>query len=676
MLSVHYNPSVLYAQNYLARASNSVASALEKMSTGFRINRASDDAAGLYVATKMNSQLRGLKQAQNNISNGLSILNMADSALGDITDLLQRVRDLAVQGANSVYSDASRRAMQAEADALIEEVFRVKDSTLFNGMNVFSGGSGVSTISNLSRASWRVNSENTLAEDVSAVSTPQNSETGSVSVFSGDSSVSTASVSRLTEEEAISQGYTLIKTAQDLDNIRNNLSGKYILMNDIDLSSYSNWDPIGEVSDDLSTVISSFNGTLDGNGYSIKNLSAQDKEYFSLFAAIDGAEIKNLEMDNFNFRLINLEGAMSSPIALIANNSTISNCTTSGNILGTYSATNGHYLVGAAGLISGAENSNIEYCSSSVNISGGYLAIGGLLGSAQNCDITKSSYSGTIDASATGAGTIGAGVDVNISDCYVSGEIAVGEAYGIAYSLDGNNSINNCFVNTNIILSLPSGASGGLIAGIAGSNTGNLTVNNVFWNTDKTAAGTQDFGHQNGTLTGQISGLTTSEMQDPANWAGWDTDIWDFSTYPPKLKWETDRTNDTNNGIRLQVGANADPTGNAIYIDTAFDLDAFSVDFSDSATSAASIITIDNLLDTISTRRAGFGAAMNRLEAVMQANTSSIENLTASKSTIMDADIAEQSAEYVKNQILQQTTSALLSQAQSFQGSIILGLLS
>ena len=497
-----------------------------------------------------------------------------------------------------------------------------------------------------------------------------------MSVFSGDSSVSTASVSRLTEEEAISQGYTLIKTAQDLDNIRNNLSGKYILMNDIDLSSYSNWDPIGEVSDDLSTVISSFNGTLDGNGYSIKNLSAQDKEYFSLFAAIDGAEIKNLEMDNFNFRLINLEGAMSSPIALIANNSTISNCTTSGNILGTYSATNGHYLVGAAGLISGAENSNIEYCSSSVNISGGYLAIGGLLGSAQNCDITKSSYSGTIDASATGAGTIGAGVDVNISDCYVSGEIAVGEAYGIAYSLDGNNSINNCFVNTNIILSLPSGASGGLIAGIAGSNTGNLTVNNVFWNTDKTAAGTQDFGHQNGTLTGQISGLTTSEMQDPANWAGWDTDIWDFSTYPPKLKWETDRTNDTNNGIRLQVGANADPTGNAIYIDTAFDLDAFSVDFSDSATSAASIITIDNLLDTISTRRAGFGAAMNRLEAVMQANTSSIENLTASKSTIMDADIAEQSAEYVKNQILQQTTSALLSQAQSFQGSIILGLLS
>ena len=213
-----------------------------------------------------------------------------------------------------------------------------------------------------------------------------------MSVFSGDSSVSTASVSRLTEEEAISQGYTLIKTAQDLDNIRNNLSGKYILMNDIDLSSYSNWDPIGEVSDDLSTVISSFNGTLDGNGYSIKNLSAQDKEYFSLFAAIDGAEIKNLEMDNFNFRLINLEGAMSSPIALIANNSTISNCTTSGNILGTYSATNGHYLVGAAGLISGAENSNIEYCSSSVNISGGYLAIGGLLGSAQNCDITKSSY--------------------------------------------------------------------------------------------------------------------------------------------------------------------------------------------------------------------------------------------------------------------------------------------
>ncbi len=615
MLSVHYNPSVLYAQNYLSRASNSVVSALEKMSTGFRINRASDDAAGLYVATKMNSQLRGLKQAQNNISNGLSILNMADSALGDITDLLQRVRDLAVQGANSVYSDASRRAMQAEADALIEEVFRVKDSTLFNGMNVFSGGSGVSTISNLSRASWRVNSENTLAEDVLAVSPPpRSSKTGSMSVFSVNSSVSTESVSRLTEEEAIAQGYTVIKTAQELNDIRNNLdadgniTGKYILMNDIDLSSYANWDPIGR-----------FWGILDGNGHVIKNLTINrpDEDNVGLFANTTYAEIKNLGLTNVNVK--------------------------------------GNRWVG--GLIGYSGNSDIESCYATGNISGNEQ-IGGLcgicVGNLHNIDV--------------------GGISNSYADVNVTGNKNVGGIAGgcVIYSV-----IKNCLFTGEF-----TGSEN--VGGIAGYSLSGK-IENCFWleNQDGSTGGSTDgIGDDQGTSSGN-SGLTEDEMGNSDNFtdAGWDEDIWDLTGGTPTLKPvpqppSSGGTTTGTGNIRLQVGANADPAGNAIYIDTAFDLDAFSVDFSDSVTSADSIVTIDNLLDTINTRRAGFGAAMNRLEAVMQANTSSIENLTASKSTIMDADIAEQSAEYVKNQILQQTTSALLSQAQSFQGSIILGLLS
>ncbi len=153
MISVNFNPSVIKSQNNLSFATNTVSETLERMSTGYKVNRAADDAAGLYISTKMNRQINGLKIAQTNIENGLSILNIADSSLGDITSLLQRVRDLAVQGANGVYDETALSAMQAEADALVEEIFRIKDSALFNKMNVFSGNAA----SAISAASWQVN---------------------------------------------------------------------------------------------------------------------------------------------------------------------------------------------------------------------------------------------------------------------------------------------------------------------------------------------------------------------------------------------------------------------------------------------------------------------------------------------------------------------------------------
>ena len=140
MLSVNFNPSVLSSQRNIETASNALNTALGRMSTGFKINSAKDDAAGLFVATSLNSQLRGLKQAIKNINDGISLLNTADGALDNMTDLLSRIRDLAVQGANGVYDDLSRDAMQMEADSLIEELFQIKDCTLFNGIKIFGGG--------------------------------------------------------------------------------------------------------------------------------------------------------------------------------------------------------------------------------------------------------------------------------------------------------------------------------------------------------------------------------------------------------------------------------------------------------------------------------------------------------------------------------------------------------
>ena len=163
-------------------------------------------------------------------------------------------------------------------------------------------------------------------------------------------------------------------------------------------------------------------------------------------------------------------------------------------------------------------------------------------------------------------------------------------------------------------------------------------------------------------------------MSNPDNWAGWDTNVWDLSTLPPKLK-NMPVIISSDNEIRLQVGANSNAAANSIDIDTGFDLSDLDIDFSSADDCADTLEDIDDLLAEINTKRAEFGAAMNRLESVSKANITNIENLTASASTIMDADIAEEAAEYTKQQILQQTTSALLSQSQNFQGSIILSLL-
>ena len=657
MLSINYNPSVLKAQNNLALASDAVSSALERMSTGFKINRASDDAAGLYVATKMSSQIRGLLQAKKNVSDGLSLLNTAEGDLGSVQDLLLRIRDLSLQASNGIYDDSARKAMQDEADLLIEEVYRIIDSSNFNGMKIFDSGTATaSTFSAFGSYSWKLNAESVSVSDVSAVSPPQTHESVAVSDSSGVSTLS--SVSRMTEDEALAQGYTLIKTAQDLDNIRNNLSGKYILMNDIDLSSYSNWDPIGDWDNE-------FNGILDGNGHVIKNLTINrpNEDYVGLFGYINNSEIKNLQLINVDIKGLGTVGAIT---GASYRNDVIKNCIVSGNIEGN---SDGTQATGTGGIIGYAGETEITNCTFNGNIKGTGNT-GGIVGHNDRGGISECSTSGTINGKLRTGGIVGSNDSV-IENCYssatVNGDSTTG---GIAGHHSRTSRLQNCFFLGYISGNTETG-------GICGYANEDIS-NSIF---DKDKAGINDITGsigQYGSVTNS-SALTTSEMQDPANWAGWDTDIWDFSTYPPKLKWETQSTNPDDpsavGAIRLQVGANASADANAIIFNTSFELGDIDVDFSSSQTASNSLNGIDELLDRISKKRSEFGAIMNRLESVLNTQTSQIENLTASKSTIMDADIAQESADYVKNQILQQTTASLLAQAQSANNAVIMALI-
>ena len=136
---INTNISSINAQRNLTISQNDLATSLQRLSSGLRINSAKDDAAGLAISERMTTQIRGLNQATRNANDGVSLAQVAEGALAGIGDALQRIRELAVQSANATNSASDRTALDVESKQLIAEVERVADSTNFNGVNLIDG---------------------------------------------------------------------------------------------------------------------------------------------------------------------------------------------------------------------------------------------------------------------------------------------------------------------------------------------------------------------------------------------------------------------------------------------------------------------------------------------------------------------------------------------------------
>ena len=136
---IQHNISSLFTQNQLKTVTDQKAKASEQLSSGYRINRAADDAAGLTISEKMRWQIRGLEKASFNIDDGISLLNVADGALSEVHSMLDRMKELTTQGANDTNTTADRDAIQKELDALSAEIDRIADTTEFNTQKLFSG---------------------------------------------------------------------------------------------------------------------------------------------------------------------------------------------------------------------------------------------------------------------------------------------------------------------------------------------------------------------------------------------------------------------------------------------------------------------------------------------------------------------------------------------------------
>ena len=180
-LTIHTNYSSLVTQTNLNKTNNSLATNQQRLGTGLRINSAADDAAGLQIATRLNAQSKGMAVALRNVNDASSLLQTSDGAFGEMTDIMQRMKDLATQSANGTNSDDDRNAMQAEYDQLGKELGNIMENTTFAGEKLFGKDGTTGTFGSAVSVQIGATSAETLELNVSGKTAALGTELGNLS---------------------------------------------------------------------------------------------------------------------------------------------------------------------------------------------------------------------------------------------------------------------------------------------------------------------------------------------------------------------------------------------------------------------------------------------------------------------------------------------------------------
>ena len=189
-LYVNTNVSSLFAQRNLTRSTMSQQKSLEKLSTGLRINSASDDAAGLAISDRFRARIRSLDQAQRNANDGISVIQTAEGSLEQMTNLIHRLRELSVQSANGSLTDGDRLFIDKEFQTLVSEIDRIAGGTTFNGLKLLNGSASGGLV-------FQVGADNTSLDKISvSIGNTQTSRLGT-----GGTKLNTQTVSTITKSQ-------------------------------------------------------------------------------------------------------------------------------------------------------------------------------------------------------------------------------------------------------------------------------------------------------------------------------------------------------------------------------------------------------------------------------------------------------------------------------------------
>jgi len=192
-LQINTNVAALNAQRNLSSTNRTLGGLFEKLSSGMRVNRAADDAAGLAISEKMRAQIRGMRQGQRNAQDGISMLQTAEGALGEVHNILQRVRELAIQAGNTTLSSSDRAAIGEEMLALRSEIDNISNRTRFNGQQLLTGALAVTLDTAGSTADNATATQNGATVSVASIDVSR-AESSSTYSLSNAGAVLTASV--------------------------------------------------------------------------------------------------------------------------------------------------------------------------------------------------------------------------------------------------------------------------------------------------------------------------------------------------------------------------------------------------------------------------------------------------------------------------------------------------
>ncbi len=554
MISINTNISSFIARQSLDKATDILNTAVERMSTGYKINSGKDNAANYNITTNMTTYIQAYQIAEDNASMGIDLINTTTSSLELLGSQFSRLRTLATQAANGTYGEASLQAINSEANAIVEEIKRVFQSTEYNGISLFGP-----------------------LTDSSFVNEVTQRETESMTKFSGVSDSST-----------ISSGIYSISTAAELEKLADMTNrgliqgGEFVLADDIDLASYTSnggWVPIG-------TSTNSFEGTFDGNGYTISNLyinrsGSSNQGFFGQSGS--NAVIKNLALESVDITARSSSGS----IVGVLDGSTISNCYSSGRVTGT---NNTGGIAGATTLGSIIDT----YTTAAV---AGSAQVGGIAGDSIFTTFNNVYAINSVSGTGNNIGGIAGYAGGNLTNCYVLGDTSGldGIFAGLA---DSTISISDCFYYENN--GLP----------YVGSGTPNI---------------------------GNISYFNPNDL--PFNVGGVDDVI-----------------------VQFQIGIFSDEASQ-ISVNTTMQLNSID-DLKNIGIGTSDYLgKIDKFTALVSAKETELGAISNRLESAIEEIGIRYDNLVSSRSTLRDADIAEVSSEYIKQQILQQASATLLATA-------------
>ena len=611
-MKINTNLSSLIVQSGLKSSTNGLNTAIERMTTGFKINHAKDNAANYSINTKLSTKISGYEVAEDNASQALNMVNTALGALSVMSDYSSRLRSLSMQVQNGTYGNKSIDAVNAEAVSIINELYRTKNNAEYNGISLFGG---LEQPADITFPDGTTEKKYEFMVEVVHRDTSQMTSVSSLD----ESVVTTGGSYSVSSVEEIEKAFSMIKNGTLK-------SAELVLANDIDYSGFTG------------THVGAAWVNFDGNGYVILNFSSEN--YF--FG--NDSTIKNLGLENVNIRGNN-DGASAFGGGAIK----LNNCYATGFIRGKN---------GVGGLCGGIKGAVLKDCYAVVDVYGYDHSIGGLVGSIDyNAGFTiENCYSAGSVHGANGIGGLIGSLNVrgdmtsNIINCCsisnVYGRNSVGGLIGSCSAI-GTLNMTNCYAVGEVSAGTNSG---GLIGKFTIDNPEKCSISNIYYNMEST--GQND--------TGKGVGLSSSELNKMVAKGqlpdyGLDLplpDIYDTSCrplYSPAF-------------VTFQVGISGEDSA-GIYQDLSFTIEGLKDLCYLGLDDEKSLEKIDEMIASISSKELELGALQNRLESVLEQVGVAYDNLVSTQSTIRDADIAEESSVYIRNQILQQAATTLMATA-------------